>query len=205
MQTDRKLRDSGKTKRQLLLEVSRLRRKLAVLDQDHERELEQAERIHTVIDLAAFGVLIADADHRIAYVNEHLCKVLGYRSQEMIGQSLTLLSPRSDQDSLRAYAKALRSVGFLEASEQVLRCKCGANVPFLLAGAKTVLASLWSVPDLETKDLMVEFYRRYLFMENISKSEALRQAQLAVIEQLRKKYGVAHPAYWGAFVCIGEL
>jgi CHAT domain-containing protein len=61
-----------------------------------------------------------------------------------------------------------------------------------------------SVPDLETKDLMIEFYRRYLYGENISKSEALRQAQLAVIEQLRKKYGAAHPAYWGAFVCIGE-
>jgi len=42
---------------------------------------------------------------------------------------------------------------------------------------------------------MVEFYRRYLFGENISKSEALRQAQLAVIEQLRKKYGAAHPVY----------
>jgi len=80
----------------------------------------------------------------------------------------------------------------------------GLHRSFLLAGAKTVLASLWSVRDLETKDLMVEFYRRYLFGENISKSEALRQAQLAVIEQLRKKYGAAHPAYWGAFVCIGE-
>jgi CHAT domain-containing protein len=51
---------------------------------------------------------------------------------------------------------------------------------------------------------MIEFYRRYLFGENISKSEALRQAQLAVIEQLRQKYGAAPPAYWGAFVCIGE-
>jgi hypothetical protein len=51
---------------------------------------------------------------------------------------------------------------------------------------------------------MVEFYRRYLFGENISKSESLRQAQLAVIEQLRKQYGATYPAYWGAFVCIGE-
>jgi CHAT domain-containing protein len=52
--------------------------------------------------------------------------------------------------------------------------------------------------------LIIEFYRQYLFEENISKSEALRQAQLAVIEQLRKKYSAAHPAYWGAFICIGE-
>jgi CHAT domain-containing protein len=32
----------------------------------------------------------------------------------------------------------------------------GLHRSFLLAGAKTVLASLWSVPDLETKDLMVD-------------------------------------------------
>jgi len=94
----------------------------------------------------------------------------------------------------------LTGVGELRSGEGVY----GLHRSFLLAGAKTVLASLWSVPDLETKDLMVEFYRRYLFGEKISKSEALRQAQLAVIEQLRKKYGAAHPAYWGAFVCIGE-
>jgi len=94
----------------------------------------------------------------------------------------------------------LTGVGELRSGEGVY----GLHRSFLLAGAKTVLASLWRVPDLETKDLMIEFYRRYLFGDNISKSEALRQAQLAVIEQLRKKYGAAPPAYWGAFVCIGE-
>jgi len=91
-------------------------------------------------------------------------------------------------------------IGDLKGSEGLY----GLHRSFLLAGAKTVLASLWSVPDLETKDLMIEFYRRYLSDEKMSKSEALRQAQLAVIEQLRKKYGAAPPAYWGAFVCIGE-
>jgi len=91
-------------------------------------------------------------------------------------------------------------IGDLKGSEGLY----GLHRSFLLAGAKTVLASLWSVPDLETKDLMVEFYRRYLSDEKMSKSEALRQAQLAVIEQLRKRYGAAPPAYWGAFVCIGE-
>ena len=67
-----------------------------------------------------------------------------------------------------------------------------------------MLASLWSVPDLETKDLMVEFYRTYLFDNNMSKTEVLRQAQLTVIKNLREKYGAAPTAYWGAFVCIGE-
>jgi len=82
----------------------------------------------------------------------------------------------------------------------------GLHRSFLLAGAKTVLASLWSVPDLETKDLMVEFYRRYLSAGNTAgKTEALRQAQLTVIKNLRERYGAAPPAYWGAFVCIGEM
>jgi len=82
----------------------------------------------------------------------------------------------------------------------------GLHRSFLLAGAKTVLASLWNVPDLETKDLMVEFYRRYLSEGNtVGKTEALRQAQLTVIKNLREKYGAALPAYWGAFVCIGEM
>jgi len=82
----------------------------------------------------------------------------------------------------------------------------GLHRSFLLAGAKTVLASLWSVSDLETKDLMVEFYRRYLSEGNTAgKTEALRQAQLTVIKNLREKYGAAPPAYWGAFVCIGEM
>lgn len=94
----------------------------------------------------------------------------------------------------------LTGYGELKSGEGVF----GLHRAFLLAGAKTVLASLWNVPDLETKDLMVEFYRRYLSDDRISKPKALRQAQLSVIEQLRKKYGAAPPAYWGAFVCIGE-
>lgn len=75
---------------------------------------------------------------------------------------------------------------------------------FLLAGAKTVFASLWEVSDYETKSLMIEFYQNYLNGKNLSKSEALRQAQLSMIERLRKQHGFANPDLWGAFVSIGE-
>ncbi|MGZ4864910.1 MAG: CHAT domain-containing protein, partial [Halobacteriota archaeon] len=43
---------------------------------------------------------------------------------------------------------------------------------FMLAGAKTLVMSLWSVPDEATKELMVDFYRRILAGEG--RADALR-------------------------------
>jgi len=47
---------------------------------------------------------------------------------------------------------------------------------FISAGAKTVISSLWSVPDISTSLLMKKMYS--LIKEGIGKAEALREAQL---------------------------
>ena len=78
----------------------------------------------------------------------------------------------------------------------------GLRRAFQLAGARTVITSLWSVPDDETATLMTDFYRR--LKAGSGKSEALRHAQLTMIEKRRENYGAAHPYYWGAFVSVGE-
>jgi CHAT domain-containing protein len=72
----------------------------------------------------------------------------------------------------------------------------GLRRAFALAGARTLVMSLWKVADQETRELMTEFYGRILRGE--PRSEALRQAQLS----LRKKH--ISPAIWGAFVCQGD-
>jgi tetratricopeptide (TPR) repeat protein len=72
----------------------------------------------------------------------------------------------------------------------------GLQRAFILAGAKTLVMSLWKVPDQQTQELMVDFYRRLLAGDG--KAEALRQAQLA----MKQKY--PDPYYWGAFVCLGD-
>jgi CHAT domain-containing protein/tetratricopeptide (TPR) repeat protein len=72
----------------------------------------------------------------------------------------------------------------------------GLRRAFVLAGAKTLVMSLWKVPDEPTRQLMEDFYRRLLAGEG--RAEALRQAQLA----LKAKY--PHPFHWGAFICQGD-
>jgi len=70
------------------------------------------------------------------------------------------------------------------------------------AGADALLMSMWSVPDKETQELMALFYKNWL--GGMEKPEALRQAQLAEREIVKKRYGKDLPFYWGAFVLIGR-
>src|SRR5262249_40684967 len=72
----------------------------------------------------------------------------------------------------------------------------GLRRAFVLAGARTLVMSLWKVPDDQTRELMEDIYGRLLAGEG--RAEALRQAQLA----LKAKY--PEPFYWGAFICQGD-
>ncbi len=67
------------------------------------------------------------------------------------------------------------------------------------SGARSTLASLWSISDNSTAKLMVEFYKN-LNNPNLNKAEALRQAQLTLL------YSPAYkkPYYWSSFVLIGN-
>ncbi|MFX0195169.1 MAG: CHAT domain-containing protein [Candidatus Hodarchaeota archaeon] len=72
----------------------------------------------------------------------------------------------------------------------------GLRRAFVVAGARTLVISLWKVPDEETRELMEEFYQRILAGE--SGSAALHQARLA----MKMKYGDVF--LWGAFVYQGD-
>ncbi|MBI1849049.1 MAG: CHAT domain-containing protein [Planctomycetes bacterium] len=74
---------------------------------------------------------------------------------------------------------------------------------FHLAGARTVISSLWNVRDESTKDLMLAFYTR-LWQKGQGKLEALRGAQLDMLARNRERYGQALPSTWGAFVLSGD-
>ena len=84
-------------------------------------------------------------------------------------------------------------------------------------GAKAVIASLWSVSDQSTAALMRRFYEIWTTHAGMSKVEALKQAQMALLREEVKPEGVeaavgassppesfAHPYYWAPFILIGN-
>lgn len=68
------------------------------------------------------------------------------------------------------------------------------------AGARSTLATLWVVNDEATAKLMIQFYEE-LKDTKVSKAEALRRAQLWLMQQ-DSKY--KQPDYWAPFVLVGN-
>ncbi|MCX6164324.1 MAG: CHAT domain-containing protein, partial [Ignavibacteriae bacterium] len=69
----------------------------------------------------------------------------------------------------------------------------GLQRAFKVAGVKTIIMSLWKVPDKETVELMELFYTNWL--GGMTKHDAFTNAQ----KEMRKKYP---PYYWAAFVMV---
>ncbi|MBN1569647.1 MAG: CHAT domain-containing protein, partial [Acidobacteria bacterium] len=70
---------------------------------------------------------------------------------------------------------------------------------FLLAGARSVVASIWPTEDRSTADLMSRFYS-YL-AQGMDKGSALRHAKLDFIKKYKER---ALPVYWAGMVMIGD-
>ena len=71
----------------------------------------------------------------------------------------------------------------------------GLDRGFLYAGARSIVASLWDVADVQTEKLMIDFYRE---LQTQPKREALRRAQIAT----RTQY--PSPRFWAAFELTGS-
>jgi len=85
----------------------------------------------------------------------------------------------------------------------------GLRRALVLAGSESQVMSLWSVSDLATRNLMIEYYRR--LQRGEGRTEALRQVQLGFLRRLTRgaaRQGAAadysHPYYWAGFIQSGE-
>ena len=67
------------------------------------------------------------------------------------------------------------------------------------SGARSTIATLWSVNDEATSKLMGQLYGQ-LAGQKVSKAEALRQAQLTLLKD--KWY--QHPFYWSPYILVGD-
>ncbi len=97
-----------------------------------------------------------------------------------------------DSTQLVVLSACETGLGTIEAGEGVY----GLQRTLKVAGARTILMSLWKVDDLATQQLMLLFYQRWL------KGTPMRSAFRGAQQELRKKY--PQPYYWGGFVMTGD-
>ncbi len=93
-----------------------------------------------------------------------------------------------------------------ETAEGNERSALGLAGVAIQAGVKSAIASLWSVSDESTLQLVSAFYEN-LVNSGVSKAEALRQAQIKLIQakqypEINNQYN--NPFYWAAFTLIGN-
>jgi CHAT domain-containing protein len=74
----------------------------------------------------------------------------------------------------------------------------GLRRALVIAGAESMLMSLWQVDDAATRDLMTGYYRR--LKQKKGRSEALRLTQIKML----RSSDYSHPYYWASFIPSGD-
>lgn len=73
---------------------------------------------------------------------------------------------------------------------------------FTYAGVPATITSLWKIPDLATREIMVDFYKNLKL--GMTKDAALRQAKLTYLKNAPESIA-ANPYFWAGFVPIGNM
>lgn len=78
----------------------------------------------------------------------------------------------------------------------------GLRQAFTLAGAASLIMSLWPAPTTEALTQTLTFYDEWLSGEE--KYKAFHKSQLHALNQARAKHNNSHPLYWAGFIYAGD-
>ncbi|HET9950156.1 MAG TPA: CHAT domain-containing tetratricopeptide repeat protein [Candidatus Eisenbacteria bacterium] len=79
----------------------------------------------------------------------------------------------------------------------------GFRRAFEIAGAGTLIMSLWAVEDQAAREWMGHLYDGRM-KRMLGTAEAVREANLAVLKSLRAQGRSTHPFFWAAFIAAGD-
>ncbi|HAA26533.1 MAG TPA: hypothetical protein DCE56_01185 [Cyanobacteria bacterium UBA8553] len=143
------------------------------------------KRSYPIVHIATHGKFGVDAESTF---------LVGYDQRITIEQLDNLLRSRRGREPVE-----LLTLSACQTATGDDRSALGIAGVAVRAGVESAIATLWYINDQSTVPLIAEFYRQ-LRQPNISKAEALRQAQLKMIAD--ENYN--HPAVWSPFILIGN-
>ena len=141
----------------------------------------------TIVHLATHGQFSSDPDKTF---------ILAWDKAINVNELKDLLR-RKDETGLGAIELLVLSA--CETAEGDKRAALGLAGVAVQAGARSTLASLWTVDDESGTRLISQFYRE-LATRTVTKAEALRQAQLSLLRDPDYRY----PALWAPYVIVGN-
>jgi CHAT domain-containing protein len=119
-------------------------------------------------------------------------KMLNFNTKEGILTASEAMNLYMDKTEIVVLSACETGLGQVQSREGVY----GLQHSFLIAGAHSVIMSLFKVSDEVTRDLMTEFYKNWLMTGD--KKQSFLKAKLA-IKKLHPE-----PVLWGAFVMVSN-
>jgi CHAT domain-containing protein len=160
-----------------------------LLDRDFEAarfEAEVGERVFDIVHVASHGEFLADVSE--SYLLTYDGRLSMDRLAELIGTT-----------RFRERGLELLTLSACETATGDDRAALGLAGVALRAGARSALATLWSVNDEVSARLVAEFYAG-LADPSLSRARALQAAQIKVL----RTYAYRHASYWAPYLLISS-
>jgi CHAT domain-containing protein len=154
---------------------------------------EQAQNPYLTNPLLRSGLILAGANRTIGEmdkdtngVEDGILTAMEVSGLDLVGTDLVVLSA------------CQTGIGDVRNGEGVF----GLRRAFQHAGAKSVVMSMFAVPDESASELMEHFYENWLSGQ--SKASALHNASLEILNERRQNGNSINPLFWGGFILVGD-